>query len=146
MVVGVGAAWRSGSASAGRRAARLAGVSAGLAMFFVGTIAVVAIHGGPRDPGVGVAGGVSEAYSNVAMLFLVFLPLAMAAIGWVAATATARMRSVGLTLRNHASTSTPKTARRAAEGSRSRTIGPWLLGSAVVVMVVMAVAFFFEAR
>ena len=73
----------------GRRAARLAGASAGLAMFFVSTIAVVAIDGGPRDPGVGVAGGVSEAFSNVAMLFLIFLPLATAAIGWVAATATA---------------------------------------------------------
>jgi len=95
LVVGVLGAWRGRSASVGRRAARLAGVSAGLAMFFVSTIAVVAIDGGPRDPGVGVAGGVSEAFFNVAMLFLVSLPLATATIGWVAATATARFRYGG---------------------------------------------------
>ena len=92
LVVGVGGAWRSGSALVGRRAARLAGVSAGLAMFFVSTIAVVAIDGGPRDPGVGIAGGVSEALSIVAMLFLMLLPLTTATIGWAAATATARFR------------------------------------------------------
>ena len=108
LVVGVGGAWRSKSAVVGRRAARLAGVSAGLAMFFVSTIAVVAIDGGPRDPGAGVAGGVSEAFSNVAMLFLLFLPLATAAIGWVAATAIARFRSVDLAEQNPDSMSTPK--------------------------------------
>jgi hypothetical protein len=101
LVVGVLGAWRSRSASVGRRAARLAGVSAGLAMFFVSTIAVVAIDGGPRDPGVGVAGGVSEAFFNVAMLFLVSLPLATATIGWVAATATARFRYGDLSQRSH---------------------------------------------
>jgi hypothetical protein len=88
LVVGVACAGRSKSASVGRRAARLAGASAGLVMFFVGTIAVVAIDGGTRDPGASVAGGVSEAFSNVAMLFLIFLPLATAAVGWVAATSS----------------------------------------------------------
>jgi len=62
-------------------------------MFFVSSIAVVAIDGGPRDPGVGVAGGVSEAFSNIAMLLLFFLPLATATIGWIAATATGRFRA-----------------------------------------------------
>ena len=142
LVVGVGAAWRSGSA----RAARLAGVSSGLAMFFVSTIAVVAIDGGPRDPGAGVAGGVSEAFSNVAMLYLIFLPLATATIGWVAATATTRLRSVDLAQRIHDSMSTPKAAGRVAEGRQSRTIGRLLLRATVVVVVVMAVALFFEAR
>ncbi len=146
LVVGVGAAWRSESALAGRRAARLAGASAGLAMFFVSTIAVVAIDGGPRDPGAGVAGGVSEAFSNVAMLYLMFLPLATATIGWVAATATARLRSVDPAQRTHDSMSTPKAAARPADGSQSRTNGRLLLLSAVVVVVVMAVALFFEAR
>ena len=146
LVVGVGGAWRSGSALAGRRAARLAGVSAGLAMFFISTIAVVAIDGGPRDPGVGVAGGVSEAFSNVAMLFLMFLPLATAAIGWVAATATTRIRSVDLAQRNHDSTSTTKAASRPADGSQTRTNGRLLVRAAVLVVVVMAVALFFEAR
>ena len=51
LVVGVGGAWRSKSASVGRRAARLAGASAGLAMFFIATIAVVAIDGGQTRPG-----------------------------------------------------------------------------------------------
>ncbi len=105
----------------------------------------MAIDGGTRDPGAGVAGGVSEAFSNVAVLFLIFLPLAMAAIGWVAATATARIRSVDLA-RNHDSTSTQKAAGRVAEGSQGRTIGRLLLSAAVVVVVVMAVALFFQAR
>ncbi len=97
VAVGVAGAWISGSASVGRRAARLAGVSAGLVMFFIGTLAVVAIDGGPRDPGATIAGGVSEAFSNVAMTYLVSVPLAAAAVGWVAATATARIRSVCVT-------------------------------------------------
>ncbi len=92
LVVGVGGAWRSGSALVGRHAAWLAGVSAGLAMFFASAIAVVAIDGGPRDPGVSVAGGVSEALSVAAMLFLILLPLTTATIGWTAATATALFR------------------------------------------------------
>ncbi len=145
LVVGVGGAWRSGSASVGRRAARLAGASAGLTMFFVSTIAVVAIDGGQRDPGVGVAGGVSEAFSNVAMLFLIFLPLATAAIGWVAATATARLRTAGLAHRISDSMRTQAVG-RAAEGSHGRDIRPLLLGTAAVVVVAMAVAVFIEAR
>ncbi len=146
LVVGVASAWRSKSASVGRRAARLAGASAGLVMFFFGTIAVVAIDGGTRDPGAGVAGGVSEAFSNVAMLFLIFLPLATAAVGWVAATATARFRSLDLARRDHGSMSTPKTAGRTADGGQSRNIAHLLLGVGAVVVVVMAVALFFEAR
>ena len=45
-------------------------------MFFISTVVVVATDGGPLDPGTGVCGGVSEAFSNVAMLFLIGLPLA----------------------------------------------------------------------
>jgi hypothetical protein len=146
LVVGVGGAWRSGSASVGRRAARLAGASAGLAMFFVSTIAVVTIDGGPRDPGVGVAGGVSEAFSEAAMLFLIFLPLATAAIGWVAATATARLRSVDLAQRIPGSTRMPKATGRATERRPRRSLGRWLLPTAMVIVIVMAVAIFFEAR
>ena len=70
----------------------LAAVSAGLAMFFVSSIAVVAIDGGPRDPGVSVTGGVSEAFGVAAMLFLMLLPLVTATFGWAAATATALFR------------------------------------------------------
>ena len=146
LVVGMGGAWRSKSASVGRRAARLAGASAGLTMFFIATIAVVAIDGGQRDPGAGVAGGVGESFSNVAMLFLIFLPLATATIGWVAATATARLRFVDPTQRSHESMSTPKAARQASEGRQSRSTGRPLLVVSVVAVVVMAVALFFEAR
>jgi hypothetical protein len=145
LVMGVGGAWRSGSASVGRRAARLAGISAGLAMFFLSTIAVLAIDGGPRDPGVGVAGGVSEAFFNVAMLFLISLPLAMTAIGWVAATATARIRPVGMTHQNHDSMSTTKAVGPAADGSQTRTTGQLLLRVAVVMVVIMVVMLFFLA-
>jgi len=130
----------------GRRAARLAGVSAGLAMFFVSTIAVVAIDGGPRDPGVGVAGDVSEAFSNVAILFLVSLPLATATIGWVAATATARLRFGDLDQRGHDSMKTPKAAEAAAERSHSQTIGLLLLRALVAVAIVTAVTLFFLTR
>lgn len=146
MVVGVGGAWRSKSASVGRRAARLAGASAGLAMFFISTIAVVAIDGGQRDPGAGVAGGVSESFSNVSMLFLIFLPLATTAVGWVAATAFARLRFVDPAQRSHDSMSMPKTAGQVTEGSKSRSTGHLLLLLAVVVVVATAAALFFEAR
>jgi hypothetical protein len=146
LVVGVGGAWHSKSASVGRRAARLAGASAGLAMFFISTIAVVAIDGGQRDPGAGVAGGVSESFSNVAMLFLILLPLATTAVGWVAATAIARLSFVDPAQRSHDSMSTPKAAGEVAEGSQSRSTGSLLLLLAVVVVVVIAVALFFEAR
>jgi hypothetical protein len=146
LVVGVAGAWRNGSAKVGRQTARLAGVSAGLAMFFVSTIAVVAIDGGSRDPGVGVAGGVSESFSNVALLFLLFLPLATATIGWVAATATARIRYVDPAPQNHDSMSAPTVTGQAGNGSQNRAIGLLLVRAAVAVAVVMAVTLFFLAR
>ena len=145
LLVGVGGAWRSESAVVARRAARLAGVSAGLALFFVSTIAVVAIDGGPRDPGAGVAGGVSEAFSNVAMLFLLFLPLATATIGWVAATAAARFRSVNLAGRPPDSMSTP-TAGRVAGTRQSRLTGRFLLCGLLAMVVIVAVTVVLEAR
>jgi hypothetical protein len=140
LVVGMGGAWRSGSAEVGRRAARLAGVSAGLAVFFVSTIAVVAIDGGPRDPGAGVARGVSEAFFGVALLFLVFLPLATAVIGWVAATATARLRSLDLARRSST------TALPSGGVNQSRTMGRLLLRAALVLVVVTGVALFLQTR
>jgi len=146
VALGVSGAWHSGSASVGRRAARLAGVSAGLVMFFISTIAVVAIDGGPRDPGASVAGGVSEAFSNVAMTYLLSLPLAAAAIGWVAATATARIRSLNLAQLNPDPMSTTKAAGRAPDARESRTTGRTLRRVAVVVAVIMAVTLFFLAR
>jgi hypothetical protein len=146
LIVGAVGAWQSRNAHVGRRIARLAGISAGLAMFFVSTIAVLAIDGGPRDPGVGVAGGVSEALFLAAMLFLVFLPLATATIGWIAATATDRFRSVRLARRNDDATSAPALAGRVVVGAKSRSVGPLLLRAAVVVVIVMAAALLYLAR
>ena len=146
LIVGMVGTWRSGSALAGRRIARLAGVSAGLTMFLVSTIAVVAIDGGPRDPGVGVAGGVSESLFLVAMLFLVFAPLATTTIGWIAATATDRFRSANLARRNHDAFGATQAAGGAAAGDHGRSIGHLLLRGVVVAVVVMAAALLFLAR
>jgi hypothetical protein len=107
---------------------------------------VVAIDGGQRDPGAGVAGGVSESFSNVAMLFLIFLPLATTAVGWVAATAIGRLRFVDPAQRSQQSMSPPKAAGQAAEEGQSRSTGRLLLLLAVVVVVVMTVALVFAAR
>ena len=140
-MVGVSGVWRSRSALVGRRTARLAGVTAGLATFFVSTFAVVAIDGGPRDPGVGVAGGVSEAFSIVAMTYLMLLPLATATIGWAAATATIRVRHAQLAQLNRDPLGTAKTEGKLAERTRSRANRP--LRAAVVVVVVLAIAIIF---
>ena len=146
LVVGVGSAWLSKSAVVGRRAARLAGLSAGLALFSISTIAVLAIDGGPRDPGVGIAGGVSEAFSNVAMLFLISLPLATATVGWVAATVTARLRYGDLVLRNHDSTRTTKATGRGGKNTLRQSFGHVTHHAAVVVAVIVAVALFILVR
>ncbi len=146
VALGVGGAWYSGSASVGRRAARLAGVSAGLVMFFISTIAVVAIDGGPRDPGASVAGGVSEAFSNVAMTYLLSLPLAATAVGWVAATATARIRSLNFAQLNLGPMTMTKASGRAPDARESRTTGRTLRRVAIVAVVIVAITFVFLAR
>jgi len=87
---------------------------------------------------------VSEAFSNVAVQYLVSVPLAMATIGWVAATATARLRTVTLARRNGDPMGTP--ARRTGEGDRSRTRGQVLLRVAVAVAGIGAVTLFLLAR
>ena len=91
-VVGVYGTMRSRSSVLGRRAARLAGVVGGLGMFAMSTVAVLVLHGGPRDPGASVSSGVSEALAVVGMASLLVLPLAAAIIGWAASAATARLR------------------------------------------------------
>jgi hypothetical protein len=146
LIVGTLGAWQSGSVDAGRRIARLAGISAGLALFFVSTIAVLATDGGPRDPGVSVAGGVSEGIFIAAMLSLVFLPLSTAMIGWIAVTATDRFRSGRLARRNDEDTSAQAVAGRVVVRAKSRSAGPLLLRAAVVVVVLMAAALLFLAR
>ncbi len=132
LVVGVGAALLGGNASVGRRAARLAGVSAGLTMFFIATIAVVAIDGGPRDPGATLAGGVSEAFFSVAMLYLISVPLATTAVGWVAATSTNRIRLLRLASGHQNSSASD-------EGkSVSDRLTPFRVGAVVAVLALGA--------
>ena len=92
-VVGVYSTLQSRSSLVGRRAARLAGVVGGLGMFLLSTIAVLVLHGGPRDPGQSVSSGVSEALAIAGMASLLVLPLAAGIIGWAAAAVTARLRS-----------------------------------------------------
>jgi hypothetical protein len=89
---------------------------------------------------------VSEAFSNVAVLFLISLPLMTAGIGWVAATATSRIRYGALVRANHDSTRPWKVAGRTAEGRQSRTKRLVLLRATAAVVVVMAVIAFFLAR
>lgn len=145
VLVGVGSTWYGGSAVAGRRTAQLAGLSAGLVMFFVATIAVVAIDGGPRDPGVGITRGVSEAFFNVAMLFLVGLPLATAGIGWVAATITDRLRFGGLEAdQMRGSASLPAAVAAVDEENAPRIAKPAtfhvlvaVLGVATVILIIL---------
>jgi hypothetical protein len=145
LVVGVGCALGSRSALVGQRAIRLAGASAGLVMFFVSTIAVLAIDGGPRDPGVGVAGGVSESFLKEAMLFLFFLPLATASIGWVSATLASRVRLAGIPERMRNSTSI-KASGRAIGRMQERSVRPSVPRAALVAVVVMAAALVFLAK
>ena len=92
-VVGVYGTLRSRSPLVGRRAARLAGVVGGLGMFLLSTIAVLVLHGGPRDPGQSVSSGVSEALAIAGMAGLLVLPLAAGIVGWAASAAAARLRS-----------------------------------------------------
>jgi hypothetical protein len=88
----VGTLW-SGSAVTGRRTARLAAISAGLALFLYGTLALVVVGaGGPRDDsGFTVRYIVADRLGNLVIFYVVLLPLVTATIGWAASAAAARM-------------------------------------------------------
>lgn len=88
-----GTLW-GGSAIAGRRIARLAGYSAGLGVFFYGTLAAAVLSpGGPPDDGGGTTSFIiGDRLGNNTAFYLWLLPLTTAALGWAAAAATARMR------------------------------------------------------
>jgi hypothetical protein len=96
-VVGAGGTLRGGSAAAGRRAARLAAVSAGLGLYLYGVIAVAALGAGgpPHDEFRTVASAVDDRLGNQVVFALVLLRLATATVGWAAAAATARLRRAG---------------------------------------------------
>ena len=94
LLVGVAGTLQGGSAAVGRRIARLAAISAGLALYLYGTIAVAVLGAGgpPEDTGWTVSYIVSDRLGNNVINNLVVLPLMTATIGWAAAAATARIR------------------------------------------------------
>ncbi len=85
--------WR-GSAVAGRRAARLAGISAALALYMYGTLAVAVVGAGgqPVDSGFTVTSTVTDRLGNNIVFYLALLPLVTATFGWTASAATAHLR------------------------------------------------------
>jgi hypothetical protein len=93
-VTGVACTLYSGSSDTGRRAVRLAAVSAGLAVYLYGVLAVAVIGAGgaPVDATWTVANQVGDSLTNQATFYLIQLPLATATVGWAAAVATARLR------------------------------------------------------
>ena len=93
-LVGVAGALYSGSAAAGRRAARLAAISSGLGLYLYATIAVAVLGAGgpPSDPGSTVSYTVGDRLGSAVLKDLVLLPLVTATIAWATATATARLR------------------------------------------------------
>jgi hypothetical protein len=80
---------------AGRRIGLLAAISAGLALYLYGTIAVAVIGAGgpPEDTGWTVSYIISDRFASNVTGNLVALPLMTATIGWAAAAATARIRT-----------------------------------------------------
>jgi putative effector of murein hydrolase LrgA (UPF0299 family) len=92
-VVGLAGTLWSGGAEVGKRVARLAATSAGLATFLYGCIAVLVVGsgGGPGDPGNSLAATVSDRLGDNAIEFLLLLPTLTAVIGWAAAAATVRL-------------------------------------------------------
>jgi hypothetical protein len=93
IVVGAGAALWGGNAAIGRRAARLASVTAALSIYLYGVLAVAVVGAAGHDPSDGwtPAQVVDDNLSNQAVFYLMALPLMAATIGWAAAAATARL-------------------------------------------------------
>ena len=85
--------WR-GSAVAGRRTARLAGISAGLGLYLYGTLAVAVVGAGGQaiDSGFTVTSTVTDRLGNNIIFYLALLPLVTTTFGWAASAATAHVR------------------------------------------------------
>jgi len=94
-VGGLGTLW-GGSAAAGRRTARLAGISAGLGVYLYGTLAVAVFGaGGPHDDsGFSATYTINDRLGNNLIFYLALLPLVTATFGWSAAALTARIRQL----------------------------------------------------
>jgi|GEM_PF-2461180 len=96
IVVGVGGTLWGGSAAVGRRAARLATVTAALGIYLYGVLAVAVTGATGHDPSDSwtPAQVVGDNLGNQAVFYLMALPLMTAGIGWAAAAATDRVRGV----------------------------------------------------
>ncbi len=94
IVVGAGATVWGGSAAAGRRAARLATVTAALTIYLYGVLAVAVVGATGHDPSDSwtPAQVVADNLGNQAVFYLMALPLMSASLGWAASAATARLR------------------------------------------------------
>jgi hypothetical protein len=94
VVVGAGATLWGGNAAIGRRAARLASITAALSIYCYGVLAVAVVGAAGHDPSDGwtPAQVVDDNLGNQAAFYLIALPLVAATIGWAAAAATAPLR------------------------------------------------------
>jgi len=130
LLVGVASTLRGGSAAAGRRIARLAAISGGLVLYLYGTVAVAVLGAGgpPQDTGWTVSSIINDRLGSNMTHNLVALPLMTATIGWVAATATARIRP---RLTASAVLAPVTAAGPAGEASRDPVATPQEAGSAV---------------
>jgi hypothetical protein len=92
-VIGVLGTLRGGSAAAGRRTARLAGISAGLGVYLYGTLAVAVLGAGgpPDDSGFSATYKINDRLGNNLIFYLALLPLVTATFGWSAAAVAARV-------------------------------------------------------
>jgi hypothetical protein len=92
LLAGVAGTLWGGDAVAGRRIARLAGLSAGLGLFLYATLAVAVLGAaGARGSGWTVSATIDDQLGNNAIFYLWLVPLVTAALGWAAAGATARL-------------------------------------------------------
>jgi hypothetical protein len=149
-VVGVAGTLWGGSAAAGRRTARLAGISAGLGVYLYGTLAVAVVGAGgpPDDSGFTIGYIIGDRLGTNVIFYLVLLPLVTATVGWSAAAATARIRprlathadSVPFTMAGRAESMTMPAAVGSAVSvsSRRRTVRLVLQCAGVAAAVLVA--------
>lgn len=140
VVVGVGGTLWGGSAAVGRRAARLAAVSAGLGLYLYGVLAVAVVGATGHDPSDHwtAAQVVSDNLGNQAGSYLIALPLVTATLGWAAAAATARLRHLQPLPAPPHPVLVPSGAAPAMATPWRRTGYPLLLGATLAGTVVMA--------
>ena len=128
-----GTLW-GGSAAAGRRIARLAALTAALAVFLYGTlaIAVIGVAGAQIDATWTVSADIADRLGNNGVFYLWYFPLTTAALGWAAAAATAHFhpRLAAITLASTVAPPLATTDGPAQEGAPSPVTPPQEAGRA----------------